>query len=104
MGLIMTTKLKTFDVVDFLNTDEEMQEYLNAAIEEVDPKFLFIALGDIARAKNISQLSRDTGISREGIYKALSGEGNPTFNTIFKIVQALGSQMQFSSQKHADCC
>ena len=95
----MTTKLKPFDVVDFLNTDEEMQAYLNAALEENDPKFLFTALGDIARAKNLSQLSRDTGISREGIYKALSGEGNPTFNTIFKIIQALGLQIHFSSQK-----
>lgn len=100
----MKTKLKNFDVVDFLNTDEEMQEYLNAALEEGDPKFLFIALGDIARAKNISQLSRETGISREGIYKALSGEGNPSFNTIFKIIQALGLQIQVSSQKTVDCC
>lgn len=100
----MTTNLKTFDVVDFLNTDEEMQEYLNAALDEGDPKFLFIALGDIARAKNISQLSRETGISREGIYKALSGEGNPSFNTIFKIIQALGLRMKFSSQKTVNCC
>lgn len=95
----MAIKLKKFDVVDFLDTEEEMQAYLNAALEEGDPKFLFTALGDIVRAKNLSQLSRETGISREGIYKALSGQGNPTFNTIFKITQALGLELHFSSQK-----
>lgn len=93
----MSIKLKEFDVVDFPETDEEMQEYLNAAIEKNDPKFLFTVLGDIVRAKNLSKLSRDTGISREGIYKALSGDSNPAFTTIFKIVNALGLKMHFSS-------
>lgn len=92
----MSIKLKEFDVVDFLETDEEMQDYLNAAIEENDPKFLFTALGDIVRAKNLSKLSRETGISREGIYKALSGDGNPAFTTILKIVNALGLKINFS--------
>lgn len=93
----MSIKLKKFDVVDFPEKDKKMQEYLNAAIETNDPKFLFRVLGDIVRAKNISKLSRDTGISREGIYKALSADGNPAFTTVFKIINALGLKMRFSS-------
>jgi probable addiction module antidote protein len=101
MGGVMSTKLKVFDIVDFLETDEDMQAYLNAALEEGDTKFLFTALGDIVRAKNISQLSRETGISREGLYKALSGEGNPAFNTIFKIIHALGMDLQITATRKA---
>ncbi|MDE9537105.1 addiction module antidote protein [Xenorhabdus bovienii] len=71
----MKTEPKKFDVVEFLETEEDIQVYLNAAIEENDTKYLFKALGNIARRKNISQLSKESGISREGIYKALSGEG-----------------------------
>ncbi len=73
----MNKELKEFDVVEFLNDDEDIQTYLNAAIEENDTKYLFIALGNIARAKNISQLSKQVGMSREGIYKALSGGSKP---------------------------
>ncbi|MCT8345392.1 putative addiction module antidote protein [Photorhabdus kleinii] len=92
----MNKELKEFDVVEFLNDDEDIQTYLNAALEENDTKYLFIALGNIARAKNISQLSKQVGMSREGIYKALSGEANPTFNTVFKITKALGLKLHFT--------
>lgn len=95
----MSIKLKNFDVVDFLKTEEAMEEYLNAAIEENDIKFLFSAIGDIVRAKNLSQLSKETGISREGIYKAFSDDGNPAFATVFKIISALGLKINFSSRK-----
>lgn len=94
----MKIELKEFDAVEFLQTDEDMQEYLNAAIEENDPEFLRAALRDILRAKNLSQLSRDTGTSREKIYKALSKDGNPTFATILKIINALGLEMHLSSR------
>jgi probable addiction module antidote protein len=72
---------------------------MNAVLEEGgdDPAFIVHALGVIARAKNMSQLSRDTGLSREGLYKALSEKGNPTFATVTKIAKALGLQIRFES-------
>ncbi|UIN02540.1 addiction module antidote protein [Yersinia ruckeri] len=92
----MNNELKKFDVVEFLDDEEDIQEYLNAAIEEDDAKYLFKALGNIARARNMSQLSKEVGMSREGIYKALSGEGNPSFQTVSKITKALGLKLHFT--------
>lgn len=92
----MKDELKKFDVVEFLEDEEDIQEYLNAAIEEDDVKYLFKALGNIARARNMSQLSKEVGMSREGIYKALSGEGNPSFQTVSKITKALGLKLHFT--------
>ncbi|AJJ37996.1 putative addiction module antidote protein [Erwinia tracheiphila] len=92
----MKEELKKFDVVEFLEDEEDIQEYLNAAIEEDDTKYLFKALGNIARARNMSQLSKEVGMSREGIYKALSGEGNPSFQTVSKITKALGLKLHFT--------
>ncbi|EFB2740816.1 putative addiction module antidote protein [Escherichia coli] len=92
----MKEELKKFDVVEFLEDEEDIQEYLNAAIEENDTKYLFKALGNIARARNMSQLSKEVGMSREGIYKALSGEGNPSFQTVSKITKALGLKLHFT--------
>ena len=91
----MNGGLKKFDVVEYLEDEEDIQAYLNAAIEEGDTKYFFKALGNIARSRNISQLSKDAGMSREGIYKALSGEGNPSFNTVARITKALGLKLQF---------
>lgn len=79
-----------YDAADYLRTDEDMLHYLEAVMEEGDPALIAAALGDIARARNLSQLARDVGMSREGLYKALSGEGNPTFATITKVAGALG--------------
>ncbi|EDX0932692.1 putative addiction module antidote protein [Salmonella enterica subsp. enterica] len=92
----MKEELKKFDIVEFLEDEEDIQEYLNAAIEEDDTKYLFKALGNIARARNMSQLSKEVGMSREGIYKALSGEGNPSFQTVSKITKALGLKLHFT--------
>lgn len=78
------------NAADYLKTDEDMLHYMEAAMEEGDPALIAAALGDIARARNLSQLARDVGMSREGLYKALSGEGNPTFSTITKVAGALG--------------
>lgn len=83
-----------YDAVDYLKTEEDMVHYLEAVMEDGDPGLIAAALGDIARARNLSQLARDVGMSREGLYKALSGEGNPTFATITKVASALG--LQFS--------
>ena len=95
----MATKIKKWDSSQYLETEEDIQSYLDAVLEEGrdDPAFILHALGVIARAKNMSQLSRATGLSREGLYKALSEEGNPTFATVTKIAKALGLQIRFES-------
>lgn len=91
----MALKLRKWDVIEELKTDEDMALYLEAAMEEAGDDAAFIArvLGDIARARGMTQLARDTGIGRESLYKALSGEGNPSFATILKVVHALGVRL-----------
>jgi probable addiction module antidote protein len=91
----MTTKLYDYDVAKHLRTSEEMAAYLQAAIEESDGDAGFIAkaLGDIARAKGMAELSRETGLGRESLYKALSSEGNPQLSTVLKVAKALGLQL-----------
>lgn len=91
-----TENFSRYDTVDYLKTDEDMAAYLDACIEEGDPALIAAALGDIARARNMSQLARDTGLTREGLYKALSGDGNPSFATVMKVAQALGLRMRFT--------
>lgn len=86
------TATSKFDVAEHLRTPEEMAAYLEAALEEADgdARFVAKALGDIARAKGMTQVARDAGVSRESLYKALSGERNPEFATVLKVVKALG--------------
>ncbi len=87
-----TTKYAKYDVSEHLRNPEEMAAYLEACIEEAngDAAFIAKALGDIARAKGMSQVARDAGLSRESLYKALSGERSPGFDTILKVIAALG--------------
>jgi probable addiction module antidote protein len=87
-----TLKLRKWDSAEHLKTDEDMAAYLEACLEEAgdDAGFIAKALGNIARAKGMTQLSKDTGLGRESLYKALSGEGNPSFATILKVTHALG--------------
>lgn len=96
-------KLNKWDVVDHLKTDEEMALYLDACMDEDpgDGSLIRAALGDIARAKGMSQLARETGLTREGLYKALSAEGNPEFSTIMKVIRALGISLHAAS-RHSD--
>jgi probable addiction module antidote protein len=84
-----------YDVAEHLRTPEEMAAYLEACFEEGggDAAFIAKALGDIARAKGMTQVARDAGLSRESLYKALSGEHSPGFDTILKVVSALGIQL-----------
>src|SRR5512136_2933936 len=86
------TKTTKYDVSEHLRTSEEMAAYLEACIEEAngDAAFIAKALGDIARAKGMSQVARDAGLSRESLYKALSGERSPGFDTVLKVMGALG--------------
>lgn len=88
-------KLSRWDPARHLKTDEDMVAYLDACLDEAcdDAAFIAHALGVIARAKGMSQLARDTGLGRESLYKALSGEGNPSFATILKVMSALGVRL-----------
>ncbi|MGV0960159.1 MAG: addiction module antidote protein [Limnohabitans sp.] len=88
-------KLRKWDSAEHLKTEEDIALYLEACLQEAgdDAAFIAKALGTIARAKGMSQLSRDTGLGRESLYKALSGEGNPSFATILKVTSALGIQL-----------
>ena len=89
-GKLKTTK---WDVVDYLKTDKDMAEYLEAAIEDGDPSLISAALGDIARAKGMTRIARKAGLGRESLYKALSPNGNPEFATVLKVVRALGLRL-----------
>lgn len=109
----MNVKTKRWDSAEHLKTPEDVQLYLEACIEEAgdDPAFIIHALSVVARAQNMSQLARDAGLTREGLYKALSPEGNPTFATVAKVSKALGLQLTIqasanspsNNQLHATC-
>jgi probable addiction module antidote protein len=91
------THTQPWDAANHLETREDMAAYLEAALEDGDPALIAAALGDVARSKGMTQISRDTGLSRESLYKALSVEGNPEFATILKVFQALGLRLQVTT-------
>lgn len=90
-----STSFSAYDVAEHLRTPEEMATYLDAWLEEApdDVAGLARALGDLARAKGMSQVARDAGLSRESLYRALSAEGNPSFATVLKVTRALGLRL-----------
>jgi probable addiction module antidote protein len=90
-----TTKTTAYDVAEHLRTPEEMAAYLDAWFDEApeDGAGIARALGDIARAKGMTQVAKDAGLSRESLYRALSADGNPSFSTILKVARALGVRL-----------
>jgi probable addiction module antidote protein len=88
-----------FDVVDHLKTEQDIALYLEAVLEDGDAATIALALGDVARARNMSQLARDTNITRQGLLKALSKDGNPSLDTVLKVTRALGLQLTFKPAK-----
>lgn len=90
------TITKPWDPAEHLNSEEDMAAHLEAALEESDPALVSTALGDIAKAKDMSQIARDAGLGRECLYKAWAPSGNPEFATIVKVVSALGLQLHAS--------
>jgi probable addiction module antidote protein len=92
---MVKTKTIKYDVAEYLRTPEEMAAYLEACLGEAngDAAFVAKALGNIARAKGMTQVARDTGLSRESLYKALSGERSPGFDTVLKVISALGLKL-----------
>ena len=93
----MDVKFSRYDTADYLKTEDDIAAYMQAVMEEGsdDPAYVARALGIVVRARNLSQLARDVGMSRQGLVKALSPEGNPSFATVVKIAQALGLRLTF---------
>lgn len=94
-------KLRKWDSAEHLKTPDDMAAYLDACMEEAgdDAAFIAKALGNIARAKGMTQLAKDTGMGRESLYKALSGEGNPSFATVLKVTHALGLELRVARKE-----
>lgn len=91
----MALKTTRFDVQSYLRTDEDCRLFLEAAFAEAgdDVGYIAQAIGEVARARGMTQLARDTGLSRESLYRALSADGNPSFATVLKVLRALGLQL-----------
>jgi probable addiction module antidote protein len=83
-------KTRPWDVVEHLETEEDITAYLEAVLDDGDPALVSAALGDIARVRGMTEIARETGLGRESLYKALSPEGNPEFATVMKVLRALG--------------
>lgn len=98
----MTLEVRRFDIAEHLNSNEDIEEFMIAAFEDGDPAFIAKCLGIVARAQNMSKLARDVGMSRAALYKALSGEGNPEFATIMKVMKALGLELKPTVTKAGD--
>jgi probable addiction module antidote protein len=90
---MMTLKTTKWDVVDHLKSDEDIAYFLEAVFEDGDPSLITAALGDVARAKGMTQLAKDTGLAREALYRSLSAEGKPEFTTVLKVMKALGLRL-----------
>jgi probable addiction module antidote protein len=92
----MKRKFSNYDVVDYLKSEEDMALYLEACFDEAgdDAAFISAALGDIARAHGMTEIANATGLTREGLYKTLSKDGNPSFAAILKVMKALGLKLK----------
>jgi len=93
----MTASTKPFDPAAYLDTPEAIATYLTEALDTRDPALVADALGVVARARGMSEVARQAGVSRESLYRALSAEGNPEFGTVLKVAQALGVRLAFET-------
>ncbi len=89
----MTIELKTYDVAEHLDNEEEIHLYLEAAFEDGDPAIIKNAIANVIRARGMTSLSREAGVSREALYKAFAESGNPTLDTLMKVTRALGVRL-----------
>jgi probable addiction module antidote protein len=95
----MANKLKVWDASEHLDSEEMIFAYMNAAIEDGDPALFTAALGDIARARGMTDIAKKAGVSRESLYRALSNEGNPEFATVVKVMKAMGLRMSIAAEE-----
>ena len=88
-------KFSRYDTADYLHSPEDVRAYLEACMDEAgdDPVYIAVALGNVARARGMVQLAKETGLTREGLYKALSADGNPSLGTVLKVLKALGLKL-----------
>ena len=89
----MTIKTKKWDASEFLDSPETIKEYLKACMEEGDTELLLIAIGNVAKAQGMSEISRKTGLSRQNLYKALAEGSSPKFDTVKKVIEAFGCKL-----------
>jgi probable addiction module antidote protein len=89
----MAVKTTRFDSAEYLDSDEAIGAFIEEALATDDPAFITQALGTVARARGMSQIAKETGLSRESLYKALSADGNPEFSTVIRVMQALGLRL-----------
>lgn len=94
------SKTTTFEAADYLDSEEMMAEYLNQALASGDTDLLLAAIGDVAKARGMAQVARDAGLGRESLYKALTAGAKPRFDTVFKVLQALGVRMYAQPLSH----
>ena len=93
----MSIKTTSYDSATYLKTKEDVAAYLEAAFDEGDPALIAHALGVVARAEGMTEVAKQTGLTRASLYKALSTDGNPEFSTVLKVVQALGLKMRVAA-------
>lgn len=91
-------KTQIYDPADYLETAEDVRGYLEACLEENDPELFIEALGVVARSKGMTEISQQTGLGRESLYKSFGAGKHPRFETVFKVIQALGLQFQLSER------
>jgi probable addiction module antidote protein len=97
MGGKMKRQLKKFDAVDYLDNEEVIAEYLNAALEDENPDVFLRAIADVAKARGMSRLAADSGLGRESLYKALAPGAKPRYDTVLKLLKALGVELHTSA-------
>ncbi len=97
----MATRTSPFDSAEYLDTPEAIEAYLEDALESGDSAIVAHALGVVARAKGMSRIAQDAGLSRESLYKALSADGNPELATVLKVIKALGLKLTIAPTHHA---
>jgi len=93
-----SVKTRPWDPAERLDSPEAIAAYLDAAMEEGDPALIAAALGDVARARGMTQMARDTGVTREALYRALSPDGNPEFSTVLKVMKSLGLRLSVAAE------
>jgi probable addiction module antidote protein len=91
--MIMALETTKWDAADYLDSPEMIAAYIDAALEDGDPALIAAALGDVARAKGMSHVAREAGVTREGLYKALSADGDPRLTTFLGVIKSLGLQL-----------